>query len=893
MKTTPRRFITPEGVAVLLAFAATPLLGQTTSVATTPAPAPQDAEVVTLSPFEVSTAGVHGYQASESVTGTRIATKIVDTPFAVDVVTQDFMSDFMAFDLNSQLAFIPGFSPSEVFGSFQLRGFTSPVVFVDGFKRVGLVDTVDIDRIEVIKGSAASIYGAIQPGGAVNIITRKPTLVPSQDLEIGAGSDSFYRATLFSSGPIGSSNKVFYRVDASTMYTQYGEDFASRKQSFISGKLLYQPDANTTVSLDLEHSELAEHPFNQVLTITEKQTMPWAGNNVTESQYYGTVSGSLRDYDYAGPESVDHNRVTSATLSVEKKFNDVWSLRFGANMFSNPYDDQLIGSGAFYPYGTGNVTVVNGAVTNAYTPEVKDQPQADFKPQRGGGAQLDNVFEFKTGGLSNRLLVTADYYQVNQRLQTLDPSINGSQATDYYALYSPYSPAGASYYTMQTTWNSSMGYGWNTTTYGQNPSLYNFPSTDNWTQSQDAGLFASYWATFLHDRLTLMGGGRYDRVRNDVANYNISSTGVVTSAANPTEPALYQAFTYNTSAWTYQLGASLKVVNGVNIYANKSSAFNPQPQLDSYTGLPLPNNKSNGYEFGIKGSLLNERLSWTLDRFVLNQYNVVQSETDPITGIKDTILSGEQQAKGYEAEFQYQVTSNFQLLGGWGYSPTKILKSETLTFLNGLPARRVPRDNAGIAARYEISHGILKGLYAIADIHYLSKSLVNLGSGKSLIPGQASTTSGGTVSMYYVPSLNETFMKDPKATGEDKITATPVINAPFPGNGLLPIPTVAANALINYPVDSNGNALPIVSGSGTTAVYKGEPEGVFVDDGREYIYNPESAVTDFGVGYQWRMRRTTNCIRLNVKNIFDRKYTWASGIPGMPLQVFATYDIQY
>jgi hypothetical protein len=232
-------------------------------------------------------------------------------------------------------------------------------------------------------------------------------------------------------------------------------------------------------------------------------------------------------------------------------------------------------------------------------------------------------------------------------------------------------------------------------------------------------------------------------------------------------------------------------------------------------------------------------------------------------------------------------------MGGWGYSPTRILQSDTLTFLNGLPARRVPTDNAGIAGRYEISHGLLKGLYAIADVHYLSKALINLGSGKSLIPGPASTTSGGTVSMYYVPSLNETFLKDPKAAGEDKITATPVINAPFPGNGLLPIPTAAANALINYPVDTSGNPLPVLSGTGTSTVYSGEPEGVFVDDGREYIYNPESAVVDFGVGYQWRMHRFTNVLRVTVKNVLDRKYTWGSGIPGMPLQVFATYDLLY
>jgi len=158
-------------------------------------------EVVTLQAFNVTGDAAHGYVAAESTTGTRIASKISDLPFSVDVVTSNFMNDFQLYTLNDQLALVPGFSPSEVAGQFQLRGFTSPITMVDGFRRIGLVDTVDIDRIEVIMGSDASIYGATQPGGVVNIITAQPTLTQTDHLELGGGSDEFYRAALYSSGP--------------------------------------------------------------------------------------------------------------------------------------------------------------------------------------------------------------------------------------------------------------------------------------------------------------------------------------------------------------------------------------------------------------------------------------------------------------------------------------------------------------------------------------------------------------------------------------------------------------------------------------------------------------------------------------------------------------------
>ena len=92
--------------------------------------------------------------------------------------------------------------------------------------------------------------------------------------------------------------------------------------------------------------------------MTEKQTMPWAG---TTSRKASTTDGDTAACSITttrDPESYDHHRVTSATMTFEHRFSDVWSVKFGANAFVNPYNDQLIGSGAYYPYGTGNVTLV-------------------------------------------------------------------------------------------------------------------------------------------------------------------------------------------------------------------------------------------------------------------------------------------------------------------------------------------------------------------------------------------------------------------------------------------------------------------------------------------------------------------------------------------------------
>jgi outer membrane receptor protein involved in Fe transport len=890
-----KKYLTLTRLLVLSSALATAIRAQSSAPSDNSSASNPSNDVVKLQAFDVTADAAHGYVASETSTGTRIASKIVETPFAVNVITADFIEDFAAFDLNSQLSFVSGFSPSEVFGQYQLRGFAASTSLVDGFRRVGLIDTVDIQRIEIIKGSAASIYGAITPGGVVNYITNQPTSKPTQKFEIDGGGNAFYRGAYSSSGPIGQSKHFFYRVDIADQSRHYAEQFASRHQAYISGKLQYKSSEKTSITLDIEHSELYEHPFTQALTVTEKQIMPWAGNSITQSQYYGMTTSpelGLLNYNYAGPESYNHNRLTSATLTLQHRINNFWSLKFGANAFTNPYNDQIVGSGAYYPYGTGTVTSTNGIINNPFTPVVKDQPAANWKPQRGGGLQLDNLFQFNTGPIAHKLLVTADYYENAQRTVSLVPTVGGSQATDYYALYSPYNPSGASYYTMQSTWSPALGYGWNTTLYGQNPALYNGVTADQWLASADKGLFVSDRATLFNDRLILMVGGRYDTVANQVKNYNIPASGL--NGVLTSEPTAYQNFDYNTSATTYQLGASFKIKEGIYAYANKSTAFNPQPQINSFTGVALPNNTSNGYEFGFKTSVLQNHLNITLDHFVISEANLLQNQTDPISGLKDTILLPEVKAKGYEFDVSYQATDNLLLFGGWGYTQTSNTDSGQLTFLQALPARRVPRNNVGYGARYQFSRGSLKGLFFVADVKYTSKSLVNLGSGKSLIPGPAGTSIGTTGNMYYVAATNTTYATgtDPKIAGEQKITTTPVINVPFPGNGNLPYPAIAGGATINYPVSPTGTPLPLVNAS-TPGVYSGTPGGVFVDDGREYNFNAPYAVFDAGVGYSWKtMKKTNDTIRLEVKNLLNRKYTYGSGTPGSPFQLMITFNVK-
>jgi outer membrane receptor protein involved in Fe transport len=155
-------------------FAATlpPLVAQQTA----PEPA---GETVVLSPFTVSTEQDRGYVAANSVSATRINTPIKELPFAINAFTEQFITDIGASDLFDIVQYAPGVTGAgRDFTSgntrYNIRGFDTSSPQRNGFQGARYVDSVNIQRVEIVKGPAWLLYGTIEPGSVVNYITKRP-----------------------------------------------------------------------------------------------------------------------------------------------------------------------------------------------------------------------------------------------------------------------------------------------------------------------------------------------------------------------------------------------------------------------------------------------------------------------------------------------------------------------------------------------------------------------------------------------------------------------------------------------------------------------------------------------------------------------------------------------
>ncbi|MBI2498488.1 MAG: TonB-dependent receptor plug domain-containing protein, partial [Opitutae bacterium] len=229
-------------------------------------------ETVVLSPFKVTTDRDKGYRATNTTSGTRLDTEIKDLPMPIEVITEQFIRDIGADDLRQTLQYSGGiqlqtqndwgsqltFSNPAIPGRLnnpegmtaiadqthmKIRGFPSEATLRDGFRRQNSTDSVNIARVEVIRGPNALLYGVGNFGGVVNYMIKMPEKTAGGSLSATFGSYSFKRAILDYTTPI--TGKIGFRVSAAVQDTKDHTQYANENHYFVAPVIVWKPWANT------------------------------------------------------------------------------------------------------------------------------------------------------------------------------------------------------------------------------------------------------------------------------------------------------------------------------------------------------------------------------------------------------------------------------------------------------------------------------------------------------------------------------------------------------------------------------------------------------------------------------------------------------------------------
>jgi len=338
---------------------------------------------VTAGPAETS------YSVPNASTATKTDTPIMETPVSIQVVPQQVLRDQQAIRLEDALKNVSGVVTGFGFGlledTFTIRGFENSTnswnlseIYRDGALIVeGLFSLADVERVEVLKGPAAILYGRLQPGGLINVVTKRPQSQAGYYLEQQFGSFDTYRTTLGATGPITGDGSLTYRVDFEYLDKGSFRDFVFNDQVFVSPKLTWRISDRTQID--------AEYVYFDQDSIVD-WGLPVIGNR---------VANIPRERFLQEPTDNYSNDFQGGGMTLSHSFTDNWNFQ-----------------GKFFTYGETYETHPE------ISPDSFDETTGELiRGLYDAEHVYDSIFgmanltgKFSTWGLEHTLLIGADYY---------------------------------------------------------------------------------------------------------------------------------------------------------------------------------------------------------------------------------------------------------------------------------------------------------------------------------------------------------------------------------------------------------------------------------------------------------------------------------------------------
>lgn len=287
------------------------------SLLVTPAVHAQTQDPLALPATSVTSAyEQQSYKASESKSALKIDAPLRDIPQTVNVVPESVIKDQGAQSMEDVLKNVPGVGLSNGDGQrdqVTIRGFSAiGDMYIDGIRDDALYfrDLSNVERVEVIKGPAAVLYGRGSSGGLINSISKKPGLAPKQEVGMTLDTEG-KRRTQFDSGWAAPEGNQAYRV------TGAFEDSDTFRDDGYTDRKAIAPSAWFKLSDDLELNLGATYLYDKRLI---DFGIPAVGNrpaNVDRDKRFGSGNASQ---DYARSE------VFSFTASLDYRINDDFTL---------------------------------------------------------------------------------------------------------------------------------------------------------------------------------------------------------------------------------------------------------------------------------------------------------------------------------------------------------------------------------------------------------------------------------------------------------------------------------------------------------------------------------------------------------------------------------------
>ncbi|MEW6436317.1 MAG: TonB-dependent siderophore receptor [Pseudomonadota bacterium] len=595
-----------------------------------------------------------GYSAPPvQQSSTKLNVPTFDLPIAVQTVPDQVMKDQNTINPTEALQNVSGvqtYTPLQSDQAINIRGFDSTNTYRNGLKMeqpvIPSLDSSNLQRIDVLKGPASTIFGRADPGGIVNYVTKTPLDTPYYSIEQQAGSFNLLRTEWDLTGPVQAldSGAVSYRFSGS--YTKDGQfiDFIKNDQTFLAPAVTWKIDPATTLTVDAEYQHRNEQRFVGI---------PAVGMYPADLPVY-------RSFDEPNqPPSTYRTSLIAEELKHE--FNEDWAItsRFLAVRSTH---EQLDLNASSFP-----------------DPPILDRPILfQFQTATNYSTNLDLTGKFDVLGAKNEVLMGADYYYLHD--DTTLSTIGNYPINIYNPVYGTV-PASA--------WNSAA---YQTYTGQASYAFFEVHSED------DLGVYAQDVVTPF-EGLHILAGIRYDLadVHDGESNGYNPNQAYTLYGTNPDQRSQFPS---------PRFGIVYQPVPWIGFYGSYTKSFGLYNGIDT-NSTPLRPQVSEGWEGGVKTELLDKRLTATLAFYDITKSNVLTPA--PTAANPYAVNTVDARSQGVELDVLGKLTDELSVIGSYSHIDAKIIE-DTSGLLLGHSLHVYAPDSGSVFLTCDFASGsILRG----------------------------------------------------------------------------------------------------------------------------------------------------------------------------------------
>lgn len=499
---------------------------------------------------------------------------ILDTPTTVNVVSKQLLQDRQPTELIDALSSVSGVSQANtlggIFDSIQKRGFGGNRD--NSIMRNGLQAGPSrnfgptTDTVEVLKGPASVLYGIQDPGGVINVITKKPLKQPRYVLSGTVGNRNMWGTQLDLTGPLG--NGFSYRFIYDKNEKDYWRNFGKFKNTTYAPSLAWEND-NTKVLIAYEHLDYKQ-PFDR-------------GANLL------TSTGELPDIPVERrldePYDITSGKTDNFQLKIEHRLNDNWKLNLDYGY-----------ARAIYDYNQARILAINNT-TQPMDVDVTTTRTVTLNPgyvlrsleairnadQRVHSGSINTVGEFAIGNIANRMVIGVDATRNYRNLERYPRGTVTSEINIDNPVYT-------------------------------NPNI-TFTPASNTNQTNNVKTVGVYIqdTAYLTDKFIVTGGLRYEYFDQ------LAGRGIPFKANTD----------QHGGKLLYQLGSVYKFTPNWTIYGNYAESFRPQYSIANPVDSDLKPEEGKSFEIGSKfeNSYLSTTLAlFNIDKKNVGETNATTNE---------------------------------------------------------------------------------------------------------------------------------------------------------------------------------------------------------------------------------------------------------------------------